>query len=60
MDDLVNQEGVHYQKFSDVPFTGKFVNYRSKRFVNKGCGEGFMLKKIKNKMASLNLIKGEV
>jgi hypothetical protein len=23
MDDLVKRDGIHYKKFSDVPFTGK-------------------------------------
>ena len=27
MDDLVNRDGLYYKNFTDVPFTGKIVDY---------------------------------
>ena len=27
MDDLVNRDGLYYRNFTDVPFTGKIVDY---------------------------------
>ena len=53
MDDLVKQEGVHYQKFNDVPFTGDFVNYWSKRTVSEDCGQVFMLKKMEEHILTI-------
>ena len=35
MDDLVTRDGIHYKKFSDVPFTGK-VNGNYQGFLRNG------------------------
>jgi hypothetical protein len=34
MDDLVWRDGIHYKKFSDVPFTGKVTGKTQGRFRN--------------------------
>jgi hypothetical protein len=39
MDDLVERDGIHYKKFSDVPFTGKITGKSQGSFKNgKRCG----------------------
>ena len=37
MDDLVKRDGIHYKKFSDVPFTGK-VTGKTHVFLENGQG----------------------
>ena len=34
MDDLVEREGIYYEKFTDVPFSGKVTGKTTGRFVN--------------------------
>jgi len=34
LDDLVKREGLHYKKFTDVPFTGKVTGERQGSFKN--------------------------
>ena len=47
MDDLVKRDGIHYKKFSDVPFTGKITGKRQGTF-KKGKWNGPYLSYYKN------------
>ena len=47
MSDLVKREGIYYQKFTDVPFTGE-VNGQEQGTMKNGGKEGFWIRYHKN------------